>query len=120
VREHGRKVDVAKRQVDLIDLQWGIALAELSTRTLKDGMDKYGLEDVTKEDLADKLREAFRRKREMSIGECHQVCKRMAGGDFKKVDDAVYHLIHVRDIGEVEQAYGAGRPTIKYRWLRKS
>jgi hypothetical protein len=120
VRQHAGAVDVAEREVDLIDLEWGIALAELSTRTLKDGMDKFGLEDLTREDLADKLREAFRRRGTMSVGECHQVCKHKAGGDFKRVDEAIWHLDKVGDIEVVDQPMGggAGRPTTKYRWRR--
>jgi hypothetical protein len=108
------------RWIDLAGLEWAIAVAEASTRMLKAGLDQYGIEDLTKEDIVDRLREKFRVVREMNIGDCHQHCKRRAGGDYSKVDAALTHMVSVGDIEWIEQGYiSPGKPTLRYRWLKK-
>jgi hypothetical protein len=109
--------------IDLEGLKWAIALAEASIDILRDGLDKYAIEDLTREDLVDRLREVMGRKvsLEMTIGECHQACKRHSGGDPRKVDDAIAHLLRIKEWELIPppEVAGRGAPTLRYRRISR-
>jgi hypothetical protein len=104
--------------IEVEDLEWAIEVVRHSTRQLVGGLDKHMLEDFEQADLVERIREEFRRKGVQTVGQIRKLCERKTG-DYRKIDQAIEHLLKCGDIVELDPSDGAGRPTKKWRWDRK-
>jgi hypothetical protein len=103
--------------VEVADLEWAIALARHSTTQLARGLDKHMLEEFEVADLVEHIREEFRRKGELTLGQIRKLCERKVN-DFRKIDLAIDHLVKVEHIVELEEEEAKrGRPTRRWKWI---
>jgi hypothetical protein len=94
------------------------ALARHSTVQIARGLKTHMLEDFEQADLVDYVRDEFRRKTELTLGAVRKHCERKTG-DYRKIDQAIHHLVACDEILRVHPATGPGRPTIRWRWNGK-
>ncbi len=104
-------------RVAVEDLEWAIEVVRHSTQQLVRGLDKHMLEDFEQADLVERIREEFRRKEVLSVGQIRKLCERKTN-DYRKIDQAIEHLVKCGDTVELDPSDGAGRPTKKWRWER--
>jgi hypothetical protein len=101
--------------VEVDDLDWAIKLARSSTVQIARGLQKHMLEDYEQADLVEHIREEFRRKTELRLGQIRKYCERKTG-DYRKIDAAIHHLAACEEIVELDPPDGPGRPTKRWRW----
>jgi hypothetical protein len=109
--------------VEMEDWEWAVELAKDSTQQLRRGVDRYMLEELDDADLAEQIREFFRRRvgQAISIGKVSKQFERK--GNVKKVNDVIWHVVRTRDVvqlteEEMVERFGVrpGRPTIYFMW----
>jgi hypothetical protein len=103
--------------VEVEDLKWSIALARQSLTQLQRGLNKHMLEEFEQADLADFIRDLFRRHREMKHGEIRKICE-CKTKDLRQIDWVIQHLITSEEITAFEYD-GPGRPTQRWKWIGK-
>jgi hypothetical protein len=104
-----------RKTVDVVDWQLGIGIARHSMEQIHAGYTKHSLEEFEQADLVELIRDEFRLKTMLSIGQIHKRCERKTG-DYRKIDRAISHLVTCGDIIELDQGSGPGRPTTKWEW----
>jgi hypothetical protein len=108
--------------VELVDFEWGLALAKAGTRMVVEGFAKHQRDEMDHTDLVDFLRELFReKKRRTGVGVLTRgVIRKKCEGKAKNLDRDIWaalnHLIETGEIVEVEGSGGPGRPTQKWEW----
>lgn len=105
------------RLIEVEDLEWAYEVVQYSTRQLVRGLDKHMLEEYEQADLVERIREEFRGKSVLTVGQIRKLCERKVN-DFRKIDQAIDHLLKCGDIVELDPSEGPGRPTKKWRWGR--
>jgi hypothetical protein len=103
--------------VEVEDLNWAVKVVRHSTTQITRGLQKHMLEDYEQADLVEHIREEFRRKSELRLGQIRKHCERKTG-DYRKIDAAIYHLVACEEITELDVPEGPGRPTKRWRWVR--
>jgi hypothetical protein len=104
--------------VEMEDWEWAIELARHSTRQLKWGVDRHMLEELDDADLAEQIREYFRKRsgETISIGKVTKHFERK--GNVKKVNDVIWHVERTGDIEKVQPPLGPGKPTVYFKWAK--
>ena len=101
--------------VDLDDLEWAIKVVRQSTAQIAHGLQKHMLEDYEQADLVEHIRELFRKKTVVRLGQIPKHCERKTS-DYRKIDAAIHHLATCEEIIEAEAPEGPGRPTKRWKW----
>jgi hypothetical protein len=102
--------------VEMSDLEWGIELAKASTEELKRGMSEYALDEHHQADLVKRIRQEFKQKKVLTIGQIHKLCERLTS-DYRKIDIAVTHLAQCQEIIDVKDTeVKPGPKTLRWRW----
>jgi hypothetical protein len=83
--------------VDIEDWRWAEQVARHSINQLRRGLDKHGRDEMDQADLADRIRDYFRRKRRLTVGQVHKHCERQAK-DYRDIDRVIEHLEKCSDI----------------------
>ena len=65
-------------------------------------------------DLVKRIREEFRRSRELTHGQIRKLCERLTD-DHRKIGKAIHHLEMCGDIEQADKAFGPGRPTTRWK-----
>ena len=107
-----------RKSVHAIDWRLGHAIAQQSMRQIQEGYQEHSLDEYEQADLVEHIRDEFRRKSVLTIGQIHKLCERKTG-DYRKIDRAIAHLATVGDITELQPSEGRGRPTTKWEWARQ-
>ena len=100
------------------DWEWAIEVAQHSTQQLRWGVDKHMLEELDDADLAEQIREYFRKRSGeiVSIGKVSKHFERK--GNVKKINDVIWHVERTGDIEKVQPPLGPGKPTVYFKWAK--
>jgi hypothetical protein len=108
--------------VEMSDGEWAVAIANRSTQQLKQGVDRYMIEELEDKELAEIIREYFRARKGIAvpIGEATKHFENK--GSFKQVNDAIWHVVRTNDVIQLDKQEdlggGPGRPTIYLTWRK--
>jgi hypothetical protein len=100
--------------VEIEDLKWSIALGRQSTTQLQRGVKKHMLDEMEQADLADFIRDLFRRAGRVTHGEIRKACERKTK-DLRQIDLVIQHLVTTNEIAAYEYD-GPGKPTHRWKW----
>jgi hypothetical protein len=101
--------------VDIHDLEWAFQLVEYSTNQIKRGLDKHMLEQLEQAELADRLRNEFRRNGVLTNGQIRKFCGTKVK-NFRDIEQTMDQLMKCGDIAELDRSQGPGRPTKRWEW----
>jgi hypothetical protein len=81
------------------------------------------VEDLDQIDLVEFVRKEFLKKirkgveSQLTQGQIRKLCERKTK-DYRKIDQAIHHLVTCGDIVELDQEGEVGRPTRKWEWQK--
>jgi hypothetical protein len=105
-------------EVDLVDLEWAIAVAEHSAKRTIEGLATHSSEDMEQVELIRVVRAKLQQKRTLTKGLLFKTCENKTN-DPRKIWAAINHLVILGEAVEIEPS-ATGRPTEgKWEWNAK-
>ena len=102
-------------EVDLIDLEWAIGVAEHSATKIIEGLEAHSSEDLEQVELIRVVRAKLEQKGFLTKSVLFKICENKAN-DQRKIWAAINHLVILGEAIEVEPSH-VGRPTGgKWQW----
>lgn len=110
--------------VEVEDWQWAEEVVKHSMRQLVQALHRNLSEDLDQADLVDRIRAEFQKKvrkgeeqGQLTQGAIRKLCERKTK-DYRKIEQAIDHMVKCGDIVEVNQEGKVGFPTRKWQWQR--
>jgi hypothetical protein len=101
----------------LIDLEWGIGVAEYSARKIIEGLAAHSSEDLEQVELIRIVRGKLEQKGTLTKSVLFKICENKTN-DQRKIWAAINHLVILGEAVEVEPSL-VGRPTEgKWKWTK--
>ena len=105
-------------EVDLVDLEWAIGVAEYSTEKIVEGLASHSSEDMEQVELIRVVRAKLQQKGALTKGLLFKTCENKTN-DQRKIWAAINHLVILGEAIVIEPSY-VGRPTEgKLKWNAK-
>jgi hypothetical protein len=105
-------------EVDLVDLEWAIGVAEYSTEKIVEGLASHSSEDMEQVELIRIVRAKLQQKGKLTKGLLFKTCENKTN-DQRKIWAAINHLVILGEAIVIEPSY-VGRPTEgKWEWNAK-
>jgi hypothetical protein len=102
-------------EVDLVDLEWAIGVAEYSTEKIVEGLASHSSEDMEQVELIRVVRAKLQQKGTMTAGLLFKTCENKTN-DQRKIWAAINHLVILGEAIMIEPSR-VGRPTeAKWKW----
>jgi hypothetical protein len=102
-------------EVDLVDLEWAIGVAEHSATKIIEGLEAHSSEDLEQVELIRIVRTKLEQKKTLTKSVLFKICENKTN-DQRKIWAAINHLVILGEAIEIEPSH-VGRPTEgKWQW----